>query len=82
MQELKGLEPNQTIRQSEGEKYFGYRHTQLKEKIDAGEIPAPIPLSDSGRAKGWLGSQIIEHHQKRIAAAAAEAATTAKKRAR
>lgn len=63
------LDPNQIVRMSEGRKYFGYKHTQLDEKIKTGEIPAPIPLSDSGRAKGWLGHQIIEHQRARMAAA-------------
>jgi hypothetical protein len=70
---LQGLEPNQIVRQKDGEKYFGFRPTQLKEKIEAGEIPALIPLSDSGRAKGWLGIQIIEYQAKRLAAAKARA---------
>jgi hypothetical protein len=53
----------------EGPRYFGYRHTQLDEKIRSGEIPAPLSLSASGRAKGWLGRQIIEHHRRLLALA-------------
>jgi len=52
----------------EGPKYFGYKHSQLDEKIRAGEIPAPFPLTDSGRAKGWIGRQIIEWQNARLAA--------------
>ena len=63
------LHPNQIIRISEGRKYFGYGHSQLEEKIKSGEIPAPFPLSDSGRAMGWTGRQIIEHQARRAAAA-------------
>ena len=33
----------------------GYSRSQLQEKIKKGEFPAPIKLSDSGRAKGWFG---------------------------
>ena len=62
------LHPNQIVRWSEGKKYFGYRHTQLEEKIRTGEIPAPFLLSDTGRAKGWTGRQIIEHQRRRIEA--------------
>jgi predicted DNA-binding transcriptional regulator AlpA len=54
----------------EARNYFGYQPTQLDEKIKAGEIPTPIPLSDTGRAVGWLGSQIIEWQAKRVAAVA------------
>jgi predicted DNA-binding transcriptional regulator AlpA len=48
-------------------KYFGLRHAQLAVKVKAGEIPAPIKLSASGSAVGWLGSQIIEYHKTRLA---------------
>jgi hypothetical protein len=64
------LDPNLVIRQCDGWRYFGYKGTQLKEKIRAGEIPEPFALSDSGRAKAWYGWQIIQHQKERIAAAA------------
>jgi predicted DNA-binding transcriptional regulator AlpA len=62
------------VRWRDGPKFFGFKLTQQQEKIASGEIPPPIALSDSGRAKGWLGQQIIEHQQKRLAAAQAEGA--------
>ena len=62
------LDPDEVVRQCDGLKYFGYKSTQLAEKIKAGEIPAPFALSPGGRAKGWLGRQIIEHHQRLIEA--------------
>jgi predicted DNA-binding transcriptional regulator AlpA len=58
------LHPNQIIRKREARKYFGFGPTQLDEKIKSGEVPKPMRLSDSGRALGWLGKQIIEHHRK------------------
>jgi predicted DNA-binding transcriptional regulator AlpA len=64
------LDPNQIFRPKEAEKYFGYKRSQLNEKIKSGEIDPPIPLSDSGRAVGFTGRQIIEHHRRRLAAAA------------
>ena len=67
---LRPLHPNEVVRLHEGRMFFGYGHAELDEKIKAGEIPAPFPLSNSGRAKGWTGQQIIEHQQRRIAAAA------------
>jgi predicted DNA-binding transcriptional regulator AlpA len=41
-------------------KYFGYSPTVISEKIKSGEIPPPVSLSDSGRAKGWFGRVILE----------------------
>jgi hypothetical protein len=59
----KELSPNEIVRWRDGPKFFGFKLTQQQEKIASGEIPPPIALSDSGRAKGWLGQQIIEHQQ-------------------
>lgn len=72
------LEPHQIIRKHEGAKYFGFKITALNKKIQEGEIPAPVPLSDTGRAMGWFGHQVISHQQKLLAAAraAAEKAAT------
>jgi predicted DNA-binding transcriptional regulator AlpA len=66
-EKIEELDPNQIVRMSEGPKYFGYKHTQLPEKIKSGEIPAPFLLSDTGRAKGWTGRQIIEHQRRLLA---------------
>jgi predicted DNA-binding transcriptional regulator AlpA len=52
------LSPHEVVRLVDGRKYFGYGPTTLAEKIKAGEIPKPVRLGD--RARGWLGSQIIE----------------------
>lgn len=69
MSDVKELGPNDVVRWHEGKRYFGFKPTQLKIKILAGEIPAPIPLTDSGRALGWLGQQILDHQAKLLAAA-------------
>jgi predicted DNA-binding transcriptional regulator AlpA len=61
------LDPNEIFRPKRAEKYFGLRHSQIALKVKAGEIPAPIRLSASGSAVGWLGSQLIEYHQHRLA---------------
>ena len=52
------LSPNEIVRLKHGKKYFGYGPTVIAEKIKAGEIPEPMRLG--GRARGWLGSQILE----------------------
>ena len=61
------VDPNEIVRLNQGTKYFGYQHSQLAEKIEAGEIPQPYLLSETGRALGWTGRQIIDHHRKRVA---------------
>lgn len=38
----------------------GYSRSQLQEKINKGEFPAPFKLSDSGRAKGWFEDDVID----------------------
>ncbi len=63
-EDFKDLDPSQIVRKCDGEKYFGYKHTQLDDKIKTGEIPAPKPLSSGGRAVGWFGWQVNEHHRR------------------
>jgi hypothetical protein len=62
--EPRPLHPNEIVRKCDGPKYFGYGHTEIDAKIKSGEIEAPIALSESGRAKGWTGQQIINHQQR------------------
>ena len=45
---------------------FGTR--SLHQKIKRGQFPRPIKLSDSGRATGWLGHELIAWQQARAAA--------------
>lgn len=59
------LLPDYFYRLSDGPKFFGYQLTVLTEKIDNGEIPKPVSLSDSGRAKGWFGRTIIKWQRER-----------------
>ena len=61
MSDTKELHPNEIVRWKDAPKYFGLKESHLREKINAGEIEPPIPLSASGRAKGFTGRQIIEH---------------------
>jgi predicted DNA-binding transcriptional regulator AlpA len=68
------LDPNEIFRPARAMKYFGLRHSQLALKVKSGELPAPIKLSASGSAVGWLGSQIIEYHKTRLALTKAKTA--------
>ncbi len=63
------LHPNEIIRLNEGPTFFGYKHSELDQKIKSGEIPTPFALSDGGRAKGWTGQQIIDYQRRRLAKA-------------
>ena len=67
---LAELEPDQIIRKCDGPKYFGLKSTALDDAIDRGDIEPPMALTAGGRARGWTGRQIINHHRRRLAAAA------------
>jgi hypothetical protein len=56
------LTPHSIVRFVDGPAHFGYQIEQLRNKIKRGEIPTPIPLSATGRAVGWTGQQIMDHH--------------------
>ena len=45
----------------------GYKKTQLDELINQGKLPAPIRLSEGGRARGWFEDEIISHQEARRA---------------
>jgi prophage regulatory protein len=49
-------------------KFVGLRRTQIAEMIKAGTFPKPIPLSESGRAVGWLETELVAWQQNRMAA--------------
>ncbi len=55
------------IRAADLHKYVGLKRTQVKVLVDAGELPPPILLSPSGRAKGWLKSDVQAWKARRIA---------------
>lgn len=74
MKTLPPLDPHQIVRRCDGTKYFGFKHSALELKIRDGEIPLPIPLSEKGRATGWTGQQIIDHHARMMRIAADHAA--------
>ena len=56
------------IRAADLHKYVGLKRTQVKELVDAGELPPPILLSPSGRANVWLKSDVQSLQSRRIAA--------------
>lgn len=72
------IHPDWFYRLSEARKFFGYGPTTLDAKIKSGEIPAPVALSDTGRACGWFGRVILEWQAERKAKAGVAAAAAAK----
>jgi prophage regulatory protein len=59
--------PQKVIRQADLHLYVGLRRTQVAELIKEGQFPRPIKLSDTGRGKAWLESEILEWQERRIA---------------
>jgi|ERR1035437_3295761 hypothetical protein len=55
-------DPLEIVRYIDGPKVFGLKASALKAKIEAKEIPVPMPLSDTGRALGWTRQTIMDHH--------------------
>ncbi len=58
---------NRIIRKRDLPNYVGLQRTQIEQLIERGEFPKPIPLSDSGRAVGWIESEIWAWQQRRLA---------------
>jgi predicted DNA-binding transcriptional regulator AlpA len=46
------------LRKAEAMEFVGLRKTQFEEKVLNGELPAPIKISDSGRAVAWLRTEL------------------------
>jgi predicted DNA-binding transcriptional regulator AlpA len=62
------LHPRQIVRKADGPKYFGLKRSQLEAAIKNRLVPQPFALTEGGRARGWLGQQIIEHQRRLMAA--------------
>lgn len=58
---------DQIIRLKDLPAYCGLKRTQIDHLISRGEFPEPIKLNDTGRAKGWLSSEIERWQRSRIA---------------
>jgi len=59
--------PYRVIRRADLFQFVGLKKTQIDELVKRREFPAPISLSDNGRAKAWLESEILEWQQNRLA---------------
>jgi prophage regulatory protein len=55
------------LRLREVELFAGLKRTQINDLIKAGAFPAPVRLSDGGRAVAWLASELATWQAARIA---------------
>ncbi len=55
------------IRMRELTNFVGLKRTQIEDLISKDQFPKAIPLSDSGRAKGWIEDEIIQWQRERLA---------------
>jgi prophage regulatory protein len=55
------------IRERDVDAYCGLKRTQRAELVRRGEFPRPVTLSDSGRARGYLESELLEWQRNRAA---------------
>jgi prophage regulatory protein len=62
------------LRKNELLAYVGLKKSQPSELIASGQFPSPIPLTDTGRAVGWLESEVADWQQSRIAVRDSKAA--------
>lgn len=63
---------NRIIRERDVDAYCGLKRTQRAELVRRREFPAPISLSDGGRARGYLESELLEWQRRRLTKREAE----------
>jgi len=55
------------VRRRDLSQFVGLQRSQIAELIKKGEFPGPIPLSDTGRAVGWLEDELAAWQRQRLA---------------
>jgi predicted DNA-binding transcriptional regulator AlpA len=58
---------NKIIRACDVDAFCGIKRTLRIEQERKGQFPRALPLSDGGRAKGYLESELIEWQRARLA---------------
>jgi hypothetical protein len=71
------INPAQVYPTTQAPAIFGLGWQATKNKVKAGQLPRPSPLTPGSNREGWLGSQILEHREKMQALAEAKAVTDA-----
>jgi hypothetical protein len=69
--------PDRIYRKYEGPRLFGYSKSRLDVLEKQGVIPPTFKLTPHGRARGWFGHQILDHHARVAAEIAARQAAEA-----
>jgi prophage regulatory protein len=60
-------EPDVIVRLPTVEQFAGKKRSQIFEDVKNGLFPAPLKLTDGGRAIGWLRRELLEWQRTRIA---------------
>lgn len=60
-EETFGIRPDFIYRKTDPEtrKIIGLKPTAIDDAIRDGTLPQPVPLTADGKAKGWIGTQLI-----------------------
>lgn len=61
------MSPSRIFRHKAVLQYVGVVASTWDDQVKRGEAPAPIPLNDTGTAKGWLESEIVEWQEFQVA---------------
>jgi hypothetical protein len=67
------LDPAEGFKPKQAQKIIGLKKSEYHEKINRGELDAPVPVSEHGRAVVHTGEQLILYHRKRLQWAAERA---------
>jgi hypothetical protein len=71
------INPSQIYPTTQAPAIFGLGWQATKNKVKAGQLPRPSPLTPGSNREGWFGSQILEHRSRMQTLAAEKAATNA-----
>jgi prophage regulatory protein len=55
-------------RQAELTQFTGLKRSRIEALMKRGEFPRPVPLTNEGRAVGWLESDLVAWQNSRVAA--------------
>jgi predicted DNA-binding transcriptional regulator AlpA len=55
------MKPDRVIREKDLRAYDGLGPSQRDKYIEDGNYPPPVKLSNGGRAKAWLGSEVAAY---------------------
>jgi predicted DNA-binding transcriptional regulator AlpA len=61
------MNPDRVIREKDLRAYDGLGPSQRDKYIEDGNYPPPVKLSNGGRAKAWLGSEVTGYQRWRKA---------------